>query len=278
MFCKQCGTQLPDDAKFCTSCGADLGGSQALTQPQAQTGPQGAPKPQFTPQPSIAGALDTTAAKKKSTGLMAAIVVVIVIALIVGIIIGSGALKGGSDSPLTQEQELLPGLYELTTSYEGIEFELFSAYVDDEMNIAVKVDQNSYERSAFTELPDLVPGCRVFEGTIGSDEYAQTMVLQVPDGIYDGHFDGTWYVSITDASGDVYGAGVFLNDDGTGLAFLLDTGNGVPYLADADEAYGLMDQQQFPITWRQTSPNSFEGSFEYYDNIIDFEVEIPEGE
>ena len=69
-----------------------------------------------------------------------------------------------------------------------------------------------------------------------------------------------------------------MNDDGTGLAFLLDAGNGVPYLADVDEAYGLMDDQQFPIRWHQTSESFFEGSYVYYDQTIDFEVEIPEGD
>ena len=30
MFCMQCGTQLPDGAKFCVSCGAQLGGASAM--------------------------------------------------------------------------------------------------------------------------------------------------------------------------------------------------------------------------------------------------------
>ena len=31
MFCMQCGTQLPDGAKFCVNCGAQLGGASTIT-------------------------------------------------------------------------------------------------------------------------------------------------------------------------------------------------------------------------------------------------------
>lgn len=40
MFCRNCGTQLPDNAKFCNHCGA------------AQPGDQGAPQPAAAPRPT----------------------------------------------------------------------------------------------------------------------------------------------------------------------------------------------------------------------------------
>jgi len=42
IYCTKCGTSLPDDAKFCSKCGATIGGGNAAPTPAAAT-PAGAP-------------------------------------------------------------------------------------------------------------------------------------------------------------------------------------------------------------------------------------------
>lgn len=52
MFCENCGTQLPDDAKFCASCGTTLEASApAAPPPPAQAVPPAAPPPVNPPPP-----------------------------------------------------------------------------------------------------------------------------------------------------------------------------------------------------------------------------------
>ncbi|NCA98687.1 MAG: zinc ribbon domain-containing protein [Clostridia bacterium] len=49
MFCESCGNQLPDNAKFCTACGATTGRSQAAPAQPAYTPPP--TQPAYTPPP-----------------------------------------------------------------------------------------------------------------------------------------------------------------------------------------------------------------------------------
>ena len=63
-FCPQCGAQLPDDARFCGSCGASLDSVQEPPHPQAYTqpvSPTPQPQPQYSaPQPDYAQEADGT--------------------------------------------------------------------------------------------------------------------------------------------------------------------------------------------------------------------------
>lgn len=62
MFCIHCGSQLPDNAKFCTSCGQPVGASSAASQPPpavtppAPAAPAAAPVNPVVPTPSGAAA------------------------------------------------------------------------------------------------------------------------------------------------------------------------------------------------------------------------------
>lgn len=54
MFCKRCGTQLPDDARFCPGCGLDLGGVsrppvRQEAGPKSEPGPEPGPKSKKEP-------------------------------------------------------------------------------------------------------------------------------------------------------------------------------------------------------------------------------------
>ena len=40
MFCKNCGAQLPDDSKFCTTCGTNLADAPAAQPVQQPAAPQ----------------------------------------------------------------------------------------------------------------------------------------------------------------------------------------------------------------------------------------------
>ena len=70
MFCKQCGTQLPDGSRFCAACGEDLGGSAGSVGVAAVLGN------------SEAAAKEAERAETKST-MKVAIVGVVIIGLII---------------------------------------------------------------------------------------------------------------------------------------------------------------------------------------------------
>ena len=56
-FCTFCGTQVPDDIKFCTSCGKPMGITATIPTPAQQVRPQASPvyaQPQTAPPPQQA--------------------------------------------------------------------------------------------------------------------------------------------------------------------------------------------------------------------------------
>ena len=70
MFCKQCGTQLPDGSRFCAACGEDLGGSAGSVGVAAVLGN------------SEVAAKEAERAETKST-MKVAIIAVVIIGLII---------------------------------------------------------------------------------------------------------------------------------------------------------------------------------------------------
>lgn len=79
MFCKRCGSQNFDDAKFCTTCAAPLGGVAAPSAPSYST-PYGAPAPKSENNPT-----------KLIAGIVAALAV---IGVVVWIIVANTGING----------------------------------------------------------------------------------------------------------------------------------------------------------------------------------------
>ena len=107
MFCVKCGTQLPDDAKFCNNCGASIGAAPAA-EPAPVAEPAPAPvaeapvveeapapvveeAPKAEPAPVAAPVAEEAPAKKKKKPNILIIIVVILVAAFLGKLLG-GAL------------------------------------------------------------------------------------------------------------------------------------------------------------------------------------------
>jgi len=74
MYCTNCGSQVPDDVKFCTFCGAAIDRSQI----QPSQPPQPTPPPQpYQPAPV------TPTRPKSSGGAILAIIVVVIIGFVI---------------------------------------------------------------------------------------------------------------------------------------------------------------------------------------------------
>ena len=97
MFCVKCGTQLPDDAKFCNNCGASI---EAAPAPAVETAPvvEEAPKAAPAEAPVAAPVVETAPAKKKKKPNILVIILIVVVAALVGKFVIAPALESDSDS------------------------------------------------------------------------------------------------------------------------------------------------------------------------------------
>lgn len=91
MFCKNCGTQVADNAELCPNCGMQIGVTQGASQEFRTYSPVWAsqPNPVVAPQPVAYAAPPVSApkkAKKKKPVLLAVIAIVLVVAVVFGII------------------------------------------------------------------------------------------------------------------------------------------------------------------------------------------------
>ncbi|MFW9989641.1 MAG: zinc-ribbon domain-containing protein [Candidatus Odinarchaeota archaeon] len=75
MYCTNCGSEIPDDAKFCTFCGATTEYSTSRQIPRAQP-------TQLTPTPSPIPLDSKPKSSSASTGIIAAICVVLIIGIV----------------------------------------------------------------------------------------------------------------------------------------------------------------------------------------------------
>lgn len=107
MFCKQCGTNLPDNAAFCNNCGTPVSSAPAAASEKTS------PDSTAAYDPFIQGGYEnpyetpavTPSSEKgnKKTGLIIAIVAIAVV-LIIGITVLLTIILGSEDSPLSKGQ------------------------------------------------------------------------------------------------------------------------------------------------------------------------------
>lgn len=105
MFCVKCGTQLPDDAKFCNNCGASIGAAPAAEPapvaepvPVVETAPvvEEAPKAEPLAAPVVEAA--PAPAKKKKKPNILVIILIVVVAALAGKLIGGALADSYTDS------------------------------------------------------------------------------------------------------------------------------------------------------------------------------------
>lgn len=103
MFCTKCGKELKDGSRFCTGCGAALGGAPTPAPAPAPT-PVPTPPPAPTPVPPPVSYTPAVGKKKMSGGVIALIVAVAVLAvaavvLTVVLVLGNGKNSARTDLP-----------------------------------------------------------------------------------------------------------------------------------------------------------------------------------
>ena len=132
MFCKKCGSQIPDNSAFCPECGAAVSAAQA--EPEAAEQPSNAPMA-----PAAKPAMD----KKRLTGIIAVgAAALVVIIILVAILAGGGkgwekvlkkemnCARTGDSEPLA---ELIPDkMYEAIADYYDVDAEELKEYFIDE--------------------------------------------------------------------------------------------------------------------------------------------------
>ena len=127
MFCKKCGSQIPDNSAFCPECGAAVSAAQAEQPSNAPMAPAAKP------------AMD----KKRLTGIIAVgAAALVVIIILVAILAGGGKVwekvlkkemkcaRTGDSEPLA---ELIPDkMYEAIADYYDVDAEELKEYFIDE--------------------------------------------------------------------------------------------------------------------------------------------------
>ena len=127
MFCKKCGSQIPDNSAFCPECGAAVSAAQAEQPSNAPMAPAAKP------------AMD----KKRLTGIIAVgAAALVVIIILVAILAGGGkgwekvlkkemnCARTGDSEPLA---ELIPDkMYEAIADYYDVDAEDLKEYFIDE--------------------------------------------------------------------------------------------------------------------------------------------------
>lgn len=154
MYCGNCGTQLPDDAKFCHSCGGAVSGSYGYSCASSTPTPEPvAPIPQEAqtyhvpvldnaapPQPSLSGTALAVKPKKRRTGLVigicaGAVVLLLVITLLAGYFLGWFGPESNDDDDRKESnswrEEDPPAEGELNIKETELVYELTDGDVDD---------------------------------------------------------------------------------------------------------------------------------------------------
>ena len=102
MFCRKCGRENPDDARFCQQCGADLNAPVAPPPPPPAPEPQAfVPPPSFAPPPQYNAGVAPP--QKNNTGLIVGIVAGLIGVAVLGLLgwLVMSMPRGGSEPVAT---------------------------------------------------------------------------------------------------------------------------------------------------------------------------------
>lgn len=156
-YCPYCGTELPDDVRFCARCGADVSSIQMPSQqpipqpyiPPQQYPPQPPPvQPAYTPPPQPQPPHIPPPKKHSKTGGIVAVFLVVAI-IIAGIVI----ISAQQSSYITPSPQPNPAIYYLLTHGNEGDVELYVYtqssgkvyfYVDGEYQGVSNASSNSY--------------------------------------------------------------------------------------------------------------------------------------
>lgn len=203
MFCNFCGTQLPDGAQVCTTCGRPLSPAQpAQQQPMGYPPPPVQQPPVGYPQPPMGyPAPVAVATKKKSKAPI--IILIAVIALVVAFVAGIALINasktvehGVIDGNVYTNESIgitftKPDSWTFATDEELAEMNEGSVSASEYSDLAELVDKNTciYEMSANSALGSnvliMIEDISVNPG-ISTDSYAKIVIDNLLD---DGSFD-----------------------------------------------------------------------------------------
>lgn len=147
MFCTSCGTQMPDQAKFCTTCGARIGQPDAPAAQVPQT-PPAAPAPSYTaPVGYVKKGKFLRSYAGKKTKLLSLTALIVMLASIASVVVcGVNFLNGDvRDIPVMPEKvdESVEELQEMVQEAEEYDAEEFA----DEL-----IDSGVLEESAEEDI------------------------------------------------------------------------------------------------------------------------------
>ncbi len=82
MNCPNCGSDLPEDATFCTNCGANIGGEESAPEPKKTAKPEPPPpaaEPKSAPKQKAGQAVEPKPFFKQWYGITLIIVIVLIL-------------------------------------------------------------------------------------------------------------------------------------------------------------------------------------------------------
>ncbi len=136
MYCRKCGNELSDGAKFCSKCGTPVDGGRPAAGTASENRPVSTAKPGSAARPAAKGKSDQIDIK------LIAIVAVVLIALlflVMKVVQGDGGSQAGTEPPVSDEQ---------SGSGSGAEESApeTNSYFGKKLYVGAKVEFGSYEQ------------------------------------------------------------------------------------------------------------------------------------
>ena len=141
MFCHNCGNQLPDNAQFCSSCGAKMASGTAAQQNTSAIHQTNIPRQNTAQKPA-----QQAPKKKKKTGILVTAAVMLVFYLI-GHFAGNSMAESYTPSQNTGNQSSQSSMSSDSSAYDKVFSERFivptpGLFVTPDSDAYVRVDEN----------------------------------------------------------------------------------------------------------------------------------------